>query len=344
MPNNEIDIIIPAYNVNDDDLFHCLAAIASQTMIDRIHVIIIDDASTKRPNYEEICDLLLYLKHDLILLDQNVGPGVARQIGLEKGVSDFIVFLDADDGWVQGSFEHLIKPMEENENVMMTCGLVKKNSDIDGGIQAFPIDTLHGKMYRRAFLEKYNITFNKDYSYMHEDKAFNTICYLLAQLDGNEVEHIEEVVYIYNQHENGLFRKNKNTTYFIESFIENALYAQNKILGLMGHSAPVDYNIISTMVQLYYYTMESFAEESDEFDLWYEQSIRYYNTLFKRTALIVPPEMIRTIYNIKTQSLYETHEMPFMPRASFIDFILSMRDGDEDEDTRIIVDKMTYGA
>jgi cellulose synthase/poly-beta-1,6-N-acetylglucosamine synthase-like glycosyltransferase len=45
--NNKIDIIIPAYNVEDNILARCLASIACQDIISDLEVTIVDDASTK---------------------------------------------------------------------------------------------------------------------------------------------------------------------------------------------------------------------------------------------------------------------------------------------------------
>ena len=51
--NRKIDVIIPAYNVQDHILFRCLASIACQDIVNELEVTIIDDASTKQ-NYAEV--------------------------------------------------------------------------------------------------------------------------------------------------------------------------------------------------------------------------------------------------------------------------------------------------
>jgi glycosyltransferase involved in cell wall biosynthesis len=44
--NTKIDIIIPAYNVEDHILFRCLASISCQNNVEDLEVTIVDDAST----------------------------------------------------------------------------------------------------------------------------------------------------------------------------------------------------------------------------------------------------------------------------------------------------------
>ena len=51
--NRKIDVIIPAYNVEDEILFRCLASIACQDIIEDLEVTIVDDASTKQ-NYAAV--------------------------------------------------------------------------------------------------------------------------------------------------------------------------------------------------------------------------------------------------------------------------------------------------
>ena len=51
---------------------------------------------------------------------------------------------------------------------------------------------LHGKMYRRSFLERNNIKFNNLRS--HEDNAFNQLCLICAK----SVIYLDDIIYRYN--------------------------------------------------------------------------------------------------------------------------------------------------
>ena len=90
-----IDIIIPAYNAHNT-IENTLLSIASQTIRDQIKVTIVNDGSKK--DYSKIIKKLSNLLDiEEIILEKNVGCGKARQIGLDKTKSKYIMFVDADD-------------------------------------------------------------------------------------------------------------------------------------------------------------------------------------------------------------------------------------------------------
>ena len=98
--NNQIDIIIPAFNAQAT-LSRALASIFMQTIKDDLHVIIVDDATPNngKEDYENISKQFVDLGLDVkvISLDVNGGPGIARQKGIEAGSNQFFTCMDADD-------------------------------------------------------------------------------------------------------------------------------------------------------------------------------------------------------------------------------------------------------
>jgi cellulose synthase/poly-beta-1,6-N-acetylglucosamine synthase-like glycosyltransferase len=50
LSNNKIDVIIPAYNVNEHVLMRCLSSIACQSILNDLEITIVDDASDKSYN------------------------------------------------------------------------------------------------------------------------------------------------------------------------------------------------------------------------------------------------------------------------------------------------------
>ena len=68
---------------------------------------------------------------------------------------------------------------------------------------------MHGKVYKRQFLEDHGITFCTDSSYMNEDVGFNRTCRLLT-----DFYYIDEPVIKWIRHENSLTYKNNRETLY----------------------------------------------------------------------------------------------------------------------------------
>lgn len=92
-----VSVVIPVFN-GEKYLEECIKSVLWQSY-KNIDVFIVNDASTDRTecianelaaNYENI--------HVLTLQD-NVGPGAARNIGIEKSTGELVAFIDSDDVW-----------------------------------------------------------------------------------------------------------------------------------------------------------------------------------------------------------------------------------------------------
>ena len=164
-----IDIIIPVYN-SDKTIGRTLDSVLDQVNSDDFNVYVIDDASEE--DYTDIINYYSkYLKINYFKLDENGGPGVARQFALEHSNSKYIVFIDSDDAFY------------ENDSVQKLYDNIDGYDMVVGQIYYEYFDEyshhngcLHGKMYRRSLIEDNGIRFNDLRS--HEDNAFNTQCYL----------------------------------------------------------------------------------------------------------------------------------------------------------------------
>ena len=96
-----VSVIVPVYKV-EEYLPRCLDSLCRQSL-KNIEIILIDDASPDRCG--KICDT--YAAKDarfkVIHLKTNQGLSVARNIGIEHAISDYLMFVDSDD-WVHEDF------------------------------------------------------------------------------------------------------------------------------------------------------------------------------------------------------------------------------------------------
>lgn len=94
----EVSVIIPAYN-RRSVLGRAVESVLSQQGV-AWELIVVDDCSTD-PD-EALYTRLESLGHTVLRLPANVGPGAARNRGVERSRGEWLAFLDSDDHWLPG--------------------------------------------------------------------------------------------------------------------------------------------------------------------------------------------------------------------------------------------------
>lgn len=138
-----LSVVVPFYNV-EPYLTECLKSLAVQTL-DDLEVIMVDDGS---------CDGGRRIAEDFVagdarfaLVDQrNLGPGPARNKGVEHARGMYLAFADADDVVPPEAYERLIAKLAETGSDL-ACGAVGRL--VDGVLEE---SILHEKVFRRPEL------------------------------------------------------------------------------------------------------------------------------------------------------------------------------------------------
>lgn len=184
MENTRVDlsVIIPLYNAQHT-LDACLKSVCNQKEI-LLEIILINDGSSDATH--EMC--LRYAENDSrikFITRQNGGVAAARNSGLEIASGKYITFADQDD-WIEPDAYTVLVKEADNENAdMVVFGYSK---DMDGSVslmqnrrhipkiisekedliryaffreeyRAFAA-FVWNKIFKREFLEKYDITFD----------------------------------------------------------------------------------------------------------------------------------------------------------------------------------------
>ena len=102
---SSFSVVIPVFN-SSNSILGVLKSVLVQTVLP-IEIIIIDDASTDNSvkiisNFK---DQHQNLNIKLIALNFNKGVSYCRNIGINKAIGDYIVFLDSDDEWHKNKLE-----------------------------------------------------------------------------------------------------------------------------------------------------------------------------------------------------------------------------------------------
>ena len=203
-----VSIILPAYNAHNT-IKRTLASIAMQENIDDIEVIIADDCSAI--GYEHIAEQFAHMMQiRIVKLTKNGGPGVARQVGYDHCRGQYIMYMDADDTLVSADTIKVLKAVMDERNMDCVYGKFLEENE-DGSIYPHEVHMvwMFGKLYRRSFLERYNIRFTTLLS--NEDTSFN--CVVKGCTD--KIWYIPKDVYIWHFKANSITR------------IKNGMYGQD---------------------------------------------------------------------------------------------------------------------
>lgn len=213
----KVSIVIPVYNASAY-IEDCLASLTAQTM-DNIEILFVDDHG--RDDSME-CARRFVEAHPsgktfrFLATPHNMGPGPARNVGIEAAQGEYVAFIDSDDVVEPDFCEQLYKAAKQYDADLVYCQsqLVKgaetqpmNNPVIESGAfseekRSFFLThytTLFVSfLYRRSLLNEYGIRFPATRS--AEDSYFLT-CSLLA---AKRIACVDKPLYHYLVHSESL--------------------------------------------------------------------------------------------------------------------------------------------
>jgi glycosyltransferase involved in cell wall biosynthesis len=219
---SKISIIVPVYNV-EQYLSKCMDSIINQTLKD-IEIICINDGSTD--NSLEI--LIKYEKHDnriIVINQKNGGLSHARNVGLKKVTSSYILFVDSDDWLELNTCEILYNAMISNNCDLVQCKTnihyIERNHmkskdnksinrDIKGLVEIttnnFQISPFYAwsKLFKKEIIEKFQIDFPEGLYY--EDSPFMWKYFSVSR----NIFFIEDKLYNYLRRPDSILSKTFN--------------------------------------------------------------------------------------------------------------------------------------
>lgn len=182
-----LDLIIPVYK-NIAGLYRTLMSLGTDYKKETLYVTIVDDASND--DYTSIIDIFQkFYPIRVLKLKENSGPGIARQYGLSHTKEPYVSFIDCGDIFVSPTtLQNMINIVNENPKVVFfSWGHYEEFETGSLAIVGPQHNRMHGKIYKREFLNKYTIKFTSISSYADEDIGFNRNCRLCAYQYGEEI-------------------------------------------------------------------------------------------------------------------------------------------------------------
>ena len=118
---------------------------------------------------------------------------------------------------------------------------------------------LHGKVYRREFLENNDIHFNN--SSANEDNGFNR----LVLLNNPVIAYIDRLTYVYSDYENSITRRNNRLFKFtgLEGYTYNMCWAMDEMIKKNKNIDKVAETSAGVITAMYYYYLELY----DQYDV-----------------------------------------------------------------------------
>lgn len=248
-----------------------LASIAIQKDIENVKVYLINDASDY--NYNEFIEYYSnFFNIKEIKLEKNSGPGTARRIGLENSNSRYIVFIDSDDYFYSplSLYNLYNEAIKTNSDVLVSNFLYER--DNEKLINTYNTVWLHGKIYKREFLEKNHITFNDTRA--NEDNGFNRLILLSKPI----IFHYPEITYVYYENKESITRKN-NRAYKLdglEGYTYNLNWAMKEALKRKLDIKQIAFTALETLAYMHQYYMD---QVSPKVIKWSKETYEIYNSL-----------------------------------------------------------------
>ncbi|MBP0902475.1 glycosyltransferase family 2 protein [Mariniflexile gromovii] len=215
----QISIIIPVYNVAKY-LEKCINSTYNQELTENeFEIIAVDDESP-----DDSLQVLNEIKKNhfniRVISQKNKGLGGARNTGLLNASGEYILFLDADDYYIENSLKEIYTIAKDSSLDILEFGAqgvdisekivyetaISNNYTIQSGIHHYNnlkyMNSACNKLYKRSFLEENKLFFvEKIYG---EDFEFNTRALYLAK----RTMAISNIVAKFLQSEESITRSN----------------------------------------------------------------------------------------------------------------------------------------
>lgn len=286
--NSRVDIIIPAFRAHNT-IVRTLDSVINQSIKQDIDVLIVNDCCPEG-DYQNIVNLYKdKISIREIKTNTNLGPGLARQFGMDSTNNPFIAFIDADDTYMNVySLQTLRDEIIKDENMVTVYAPFVKNEagTLELITENMPI-WVFGKIYRRDFLESNNIKFPNTRA--NEDTCFNIKIGLVCAQSGTYTQRLESPLYSWNQSATSITRRNdgryigdQSICGLIDGLIDIYDYA-------VAHE--IDKDIINTeMMDRFVYLYLYFTFIMANYSLFEEQAWEYIKKIYNHC--------LRDIYRI----------------------------------------------
>lgn len=305
-----VDLIIPVYK-NKAGLYRTLMSVGTE-LKDQVLVTIVDDASGE--TYDDIIQLFQKIFPIRILyLEENSGPGIARNLGLSQATQKWVCFIDCGDTFLTPTtlFE-MIHECELHDDLWMASWAHQEEFIYDGeepglpyvyGIVGSGHNRMHGKIYRRQFLMNYNIQFCTTCPRANEDIGFNLCARLICQnaslQDGlQHIYEFENPAVVWKVTGPSVVRANNCEFYYRRQnsgMAQNAMHALQKAYEYNVDRSLILREIYEEICHMYFFYLITLNGRPEFIEESLQGALYYYCNAF-RDVKDENPDLLRIVY------------------------------------------------
>lgn len=323
----KIDVIVPCYKAHEK-LPRLLGSIISQTIVKDLKVTLVNDGDEN--DYKQLVKQFSpFVEIQEVKLKENKGSGAARRFGYENTSNPLVTWIDADDTF-SGAFSLQLLRQEllsEPQNVICIGTFVEEHDEA----QPKPIYIPHandtvwmfGKLYKREFLDKYDIKMNDTRA--NEDNGFNKLCCLLCN-EHQKIKFIPDVVYYWHSNPNSITRINNCQYSYDQSFVgytDNMIWAFKEAEKRNPFNGAILYEKVATLMNLYEYYIETVERDKRFIEQNWNCCKKYYKEVYSEIEGKIPETALKETYNEVMRNSYAGNKLfgiiPCMGIYEFID-------------------------
>lgn len=347
----KLSVIIPFYNEKFYEVKSNLFMLDSQLNVDwnDVEVLLVNDGNS---NYD-INTMMTSIPYEwnfnyrFVYMDENGGPGMARQTGIDEAKGKYVMFIDADDclhsSGVLSAFLAIIND-ENNDFDVISSKWLEEIKDENGNIvyinHEFDSTWMHGNAYKKSFLDYYNVR-HHDELRVHEDSYFQMIAW--ARTD--KIFYLDAITYVWKYREDSIVRRN-NAEY---SFSSNAQFFKAIRLGYEKVKKFNEERLTSgiTQIMIYgYFTLMNPTYQKDEFKDYYKEAVNEYIQLIGQNIEYLIFDDSNPLF-IQTY-MQEANRFNIVPRYTVTDWLLLLKlieiknDEDEIDNEQTVIEEYDY--
>lgn len=205
-----LDIIVPRYKEPWGTCRYLFDTLSTQRGItsDMFRVLVVNDGE------EDILNAALLAQYPFeveYMVKPHGGVSDTRNYGLMHSDADYVMFCDADDGFLNNYGLHLIFSAMQEGFDFLCANFVEETYTDQGTITIVRHDKdmtfMHGKVYRRQWLLDNDIVFDPAMT-LHEDGYFNSMAYTVSLHEGKQ-KFIDTPIYLWRWNDESTVRKDR---------------------------------------------------------------------------------------------------------------------------------------
>jgi glycosyltransferase involved in cell wall biosynthesis len=305
-----LSVIIPYYKETPREIFPLLASLDGQAGIDfgEIECLLVNDGN-QNIIPAEFLGLFKNLTLRVIYTEENRGPGVTRQVGLNNAQGKYVLFCDADDMLHNVHvFWSLLEVIESEEPDVLCSQWYEEYFDTKGGKFRYflrpsnDLTFLHGKVFKTAFLRAKKICFHEKLR-IHEDAYFVN----LAAAEAKNTRFLNAVSYIWKHSPQSLTRKD-NYAYSAQAISEHLKALLYVLTELEKRQSPEMSTVTTSILIFYYFILQQKQWRLPENQELLRRNLQILHTEIKKYLPYyqkTPPDLVASIYASQRASFFE---------------------------------------